>query len=77
MSEKMDRAVDAAKQESIENRQSGTGEQEKRQKLHRFKQGIDMVQPVSNVGDVSVQTIKRELEHSDENYYAGMQETKK
>lgn len=89
MSEKMDRAVDAVKQEciekavdtakkeSIENRQSGTGEQEKRQKLHRFKQGIDMVQPVSNVGDVSVQTIKREVEHSDENYYAGMQETKK
>ena len=56
--ESMEKAVDTARQESMENRQSGTGEQEKRQKLHRFKQGIDMVQPVSNVGDVSVQTIK-------------------
>ncbi len=44
---------------------------------HRFKQGIKVLQPVSSVGDASVQMLRYELEHSDEDYAAGLKETKK
>lgn len=75
VSEKRDRAVDSARKHSAENRQSGTAEQE--QKLRRFQQGIDLVQPVSSVGDALVQTAVQKVEGSDEQYSAGVQETKK
>ena len=44
---------------------------------HQFQQGIDVIQPISNIGDVSAQTIKHELDSADENYYAGIQEERK
>ena len=50
---------------------------ENKEVLRQFKQRVDMFQPVSNVGDISAQTIKHELESSDENYYAGLQEERK
>ncbi len=49
----------------------------RKEERHRFKQGVDMVQPVSGIGDMSVQTVKHEIESSDETYYAGLQEERK
>ena len=49
----------------------------KQQKPHRFKQGINVVQPISSVGDISYQSLKREIEDSDEDFRGGLQEVKK
>lgn len=49
----------------------------KKQKLHRFKSGINVVQPISSVGDIAYQSAKRELEDSDEDFRGGLQEVKK
>lgn len=43
----------------------------------KFHPGMDMLQSVSGVGDVSVQTIKQKVESGDENYEAGLQEERK
>ena len=77
VSGKTNSRMDAAKQQGIEHRQSGTAEQDQRQKPRRFQQGIDLVQPVSSVGDALVQTAVQKVEGSDEQYSAGVQETKK
>lgn len=50
---------------------------EKKQSPHQFKQGIDLIHPIGNIGDISVHTVKRSVEQADENYYMGMQETKR
>lgn len=50
---------------------------ENKEVRRQFKKRVDMLQPISNVGDISAQTIKHELESSDENYYAGLQEERK
>lgn len=47
------------------------------EKPHQFKQGVDVIRPVSGVGDASVQTVKRKIEESDEKYQSGVQEAKK
>lgn len=49
----------------------------KQQKPHRFKQGINVVQPISSVGDIVYQSAKREIEDSDEDFRGGLQEVKK
>ena len=50
---------------------------EKQQKPHRFKQGINVVQPISSVGGIVYQSAKREIEDSDEDFRGGLQEVKK
>jgi len=47
------------------------------QPKHRFKRGINIVQSVSGVGDASVHMVRYELENADEDYSAGVQESKK
>lgn len=49
----------------------------KEEKPHQFKQGVDMIQPMSGVGNVLVQTVKHKVEDSDEHYQSGVRETKK
>lgn len=49
----------------------------KQPKPHRFKQGINVVQPISSVGDIAYQSAKREIEDSDEDFRGGLQEVKK
>lgn len=54
-----------------------TSNERRKEERHRFKPGVDMIQPVSGIGDASAQTVKHEVESSDENYYAGLQEERK
>jgi|GEM_PF-2380163 len=67
------KAENAATGKSVEQ----ATEVQKKAERHRFKLGIDMVQPVSGIGDVYTQTVKHEIESSDENYFAGLQEERK
>lgn len=48
-----------------------------KEKLRQFRQGIDLAQAVSGVGEASVQFVKCRVEEADDNYRAGMQESKK
>ena len=65
-------------QENTTEKASAEGEQmqgrPKKEERHRFQPGMNVVQPVGSIGDASVQTVKHEIEGSDENYYAGLQE---
>ena len=54
-----------------------TSNERRKEERHRFKPEVDMIQPVSSIGDASAQTVKHEIESSDENYYAGLQEERK
>lgn len=49
----------------------------KEEKLHQYKQGVDVIQPMSGVGNVLVQTVKHKVEDSDEHYQSGVWETNK
>ena len=44
----------------------------KQPKPYRFKQGINVVQPISSVGDIAYQSAKREIEDSDEDFRGGL-----
>lgn len=48
-----------------------------KEKQHQFRQGIDIGQAVSGIGEVSIQSIRHKVEDADENYQAGVQELKK
>lgn len=50
---------------------------EKKEKLHQFKQGLDIGQAASGIGEASVQSVRNQIEDSDENYQAGVEESKK
>ena len=50
---------------------------EKKEKLHQFKQGLDIGQAASGIGEASVQSVRNQIETSDENYQAGVEESKK
>ena len=49
----------------------------KQPKPHRFKQAINVIQPISSVGDIAYQSVKREIVDADEDFRGGLQEVKK
>lgn len=49
----------------------------KQNELHRFEQRMEMLQPISGVGEAVDQTVKQRIENADENYQAGLQEARK
>lgn len=66
-----------AQEEALQAESQETNRVISEEKPHQFKQGIDVIRPVSGVGDASVQAVKRKVEESDEKYQSGVQEAKK
>ena len=49
----------------------------KKNERHHFEPGVEVLQPISGVGEVSVQNVKQQVENADENFQSGLQETRK
>lgn len=63
--------------EPLQSQTQAANSTQKEEKPHQFKQGVDVIQPMSGVGNVLAQTVKHKVEDSDEHYQSGVRETKK
>lgn len=63
--------------EPLQSQTQAANSTHKEEKPHQFMQGVDVIQPMSGVGNVLVQTVKHKVEDSDEHYQSGVRETKK